>query len=93
MVGENFKIYCVQITEKCICEQKIKFRHFYTCPQGKSPQVLIVTPQAKENYPFSPQERFFENLFPPAEMGKETMKQKHKKLVYSCIIVNLELRI
>ena len=35
MVGENFEIYSVQITRKCICDSKIENRNFYSCPQAK----------------------------------------------------------
>ena len=48
MVGENFQIYSVQITEKCICESKILI--FYPCPTPDKtfPQVLIISPRQTE---------------------------------------------
>ena len=35
IIGENFQIYGVKITGKCIREAKYKFFYFYACPQAK----------------------------------------------------------
>ena len=46
MVGENFLIYAVQITGKCICESKTYIYSFTLMPPSKTlPLGLIIRPQ------------------------------------------------
>ena len=62
MARENFKIYGVKITGKCIYESKNKIYSFLLLHPSKTlPQVLIIT--------HFPQEEFFENLSPSRKWG------------------------
>ena len=63
MLAKNLKFIAFRLLENALVSQKIKSRHLYTWPQAKFPQILIIIPQAKGNYSFSPKQRFFENLF------------------------------
>ena len=67
MFVENFQIYLVQITGKCICEsEKIESKHLYSCTIGKiCPHVLNNTPRLREiTHPL--RQRFFLKIcFPP----------------------------
>ena len=76
MFVENFQIYLVQITGKCICEsEKIESKHLYSCPIGKiCPHVLNNTPRLREiTHPL--RQRFFgKSVSPQTERGEEIMK-------------------
>ena len=43
MIGENFQIYGVQISEKCIRQS-----HIYYTPGKTLPQVYTINPQKRE---------------------------------------------
>ena len=59
MAGENFKIYGVQITRKCICKSK-NWKYTLLMSPGKTlPDVLIITSRQKEITNFSPSSIFF----------------------------------
>ena len=70
MCGKNFQIYGVRIPRKCI-----DLRHLYSCPfpLKTRTQVLVILPQAEENYLFpraaifrksvSPKSSFVNNIY------------------------------
>ena len=83
MIVENFHIYSVQLTGKCIWKSKLNLGIFTYASQGRSlPQFLIITPHPKGN-DSSPRQAFFQNLFPPTETAKETMKNQISKVKIS----------
>ena len=68
MVEENFQIYGAQITAKCLCESKIQYRNFYSCPILK---FLSYTPETGKLL-ISPRQSFFRKSVSPSEMrGKK----------------------
>ena len=69
MVGENVQIYGVQIPENALASQKIESGHFYSCPQGKTlEQVLIITPPGREKLLILPRQVF--KASPPPSTGR-----------------------
>ena len=71
MVKENFQIYVVQITRKCICESVKKSNLDIFMPLGTT---LPNHFQAEENYSSSPSS-IFSKIYPPSRKGRgeETM--------------------
>ena len=72
IVGENFQMFDVQITGKCIWESRNL--NILTCVwQQISPQGSYHQPSDKEKLPIPSQTTFFMSTCPPAESGgKET---------------------
>ena len=58
--GENFQIYGVKITGKCICQsKKLIFLFIFSCPWANSLQILIITPTGRKILHISPRQLFF----------------------------------
>ena len=81
MVAEKFHIHGVKITEKkTFVSQKIKAVYFFSCPQAKlSPRFLSLSFQPGGTNPFPPT-MLFQNLFFPAERGKDYEAEKLTKI-------------
>ena len=55
------------LLENAIASRGIEFRHFYSCPPGKSlPKVLIITPRQWENT-HHPSQHFFKKICFPQQ--------------------------
>ena len=74
MVAEKFHIHDVKITEKYIVSQKIETAYFYSCPPGYHYH------SRQEEITHFPQTMLFENLFFPAESGKDYEAEKMTKI-------------
>ena len=70
LVAEKFHIHGVKITEKYTVSQKIEFVYFCSCPQVTAPPQITHFSQTM----------LFENLFFPAESGKDYEAEKMTKI-------------
>ena len=88
VVAKKFQIYGVKITGKYICDTKSWICSFLPIsPNKTSPYVLISTPKAKGNYPFSLNRIFWKSFFLPAEGGKDYGAEKITKIKLVRVLV------
>ena len=81
LVAEKFHIHGVKITEKYTVSQKIEFVYFCSCPQVTAPPPGSYHYHSRqEEITHFSQTMLFENLFFPAESGKDYEAEKMTKI-------------